>query len=286
MNFDLKKDGKRILVICIAALIMALNIKTFVRAGGLYPGGATGLTILIQRLAERFLNLSLPYTLINLLLNAVPIYIGFRFIGKKFTLYSCLMIVLTSVLTDLIPAHVITYNTLLISIFGGMINGFVISLCLSMDATTGGTDFISIYLSEKTGMDSWNLVLGINIVILSAAGIAFGWDKALYSIIFQYASTQVLHEMYKRYQKETVFIVTNRPKEICDAISEVSHHGATILRGEGSFEHTERSLVYSVVSREEGKTVLSTVKKADPDAFVNVIRTEELSGRFYQRPTE
>jgi uncharacterized membrane-anchored protein YitT (DUF2179 family) len=58
------------------------------------------------------------------------------------------------------------------------------------------------------------------------------------------------------------------------------------LRGEGSFEHTERSLVYSVVSREEGKTVLSTVKKADPDAFVNVIRTEELSGRFYQRPTE
>jgi uncharacterized membrane-anchored protein YitT (DUF2179 family) len=286
MTFDLKKDGKRILVICIAALVMALNIKTFVRAGGLYPGGATGLTILIQRLAERFLGLSLPYTLINLLLNAVPIYIGFKFIGKKFTLYSCLMIVLTSVLTDIIPAHVITYNTLLISIFGGMINGFVISLCLSMDATTGGTDFISIYLSEKTGMDSWNLVLGINIVILSAAGIAFGWDKALYSIIFQYASTQVLHEMYRRYQKETVFIVTNRPKEICDAISEVSHHGATILRGEGSFEHTERSLVYSVVSREEGKTVLSTVKKADPDAFVNVIRTEELSGRFYQRPTE
>jgi uncharacterized membrane-anchored protein YitT (DUF2179 family) len=286
MNFDLKKDGKRILVICIAALVMALNIKTFVRAGGLYPGGATGLTILIQRLAERFLNLSLPYTLINLLLNAVPIYIGFKFIGKKFTLYSCLMIVLTSVLTDIIPAHVITYNTLLISIFGGMINGFVISLCLSMDATTGGTDFISIYLSEKTGMDSWNFVLGINIVILSAAGITFGWDKALYSIIFQYASTQVLHEMYRRYQKETVFIVTNRPKEICDAISEVSHHGATILRGEGSFEHTERSLVYSVVSREEGKTVLSTVKKADPDAFVNVIRTEELSGRFYQRPTE
>jgi uncharacterized membrane-anchored protein YitT (DUF2179 family) len=286
MTFDLKKDGKRILVICIAALVMALNIKTFVRAGGLYPGGATGLTILIQRLAERFFALSLPYTLINLLLNAVPIYIGFKFIGKKFTLYSCLMIVLTSVLTDIIPAHVITYNTLLISIFGGMINGFVISLCLSMDATTGGTDFISIYLSEKTGMDSWNFVLGINIVILSAAGIAFGWDKALYSIIFQYASTQVLHEMYRRYQKETVFIVTNHPKEICDAISEVSHHGATILRGEGSFEHTERSLVYSVVSREEGKTVLSTVKKADPDAFVNVIRTEELSGRFYQRPTE
>jgi uncharacterized membrane-anchored protein YitT (DUF2179 family) len=286
MSFDLKKDGRRIIVICIAAVIMAVNIKTFVRTGGLYPGGATGLTILIQRAAEAFLGITLPYTVINLILNAGPIYIGFRFIGKKFTLYSCLMIVLTSILTDIIPAHVITYDTLLISIFGGMINGFVISLCLMMDATTGGTDFISIYFSEKTGMDSWNLVLGINIIIISAAGIMFGWDKALYSIIFQYASTQVLHVMYKRYQKQTIFIVTNHAKEVCDAIYKVSNHGATILEGEGSYEHKERDIVYSVVSGEESKKVLTAVKETDPKAFINIIKTEELSGRFYQRPTE
>ncbi len=100
MNFDIKKDSKRVVVICIASVIMAVNIKTFVRAGGLYPGGATGLTILIQAIAERFLNVTVPYTVVNLLLNMIPIYIGFRFIGKKFTLYSCVMIVLTGVLTD------------------------------------------------------------------------------------------------------------------------------------------------------------------------------------------
>jgi uncharacterized membrane-anchored protein YitT (DUF2179 family) len=286
MNFDFKKDIKRIIVICIAAFIMALNIKTFVRTGGLYPGGATGLTILIQRVGQKFWGIELPYTVINLILNAFPIYIGFKFIGKKFTLYSCLMIVLTSILTDIIPAHVITYDILLISIFGGMINGFVISLCLMMDATTGGTDFISIYFSEKTGMDSWNLVLGINIVIISLAGVMFGWDKALYSIIFQFTSTQVLHTMYKRYQKQTIFIVTNHAKEICEAIFKVSNHGATIIEGEGSYEHRERNIVYSVVSGEESKKVLAAVKEADPTAFVNVIKTQELSGRFYQRPTE
>ena len=111
MKFDVKKDGKRIVVICIAAVIMATNIKTFVRTGGLYPGGATGLTILIQEVGRIFFHVKLPYTLINLLINSVPIYIGFRFIGKKFTLYSCLMIVLTSVLTDIIPGYVITYDT-------------------------------------------------------------------------------------------------------------------------------------------------------------------------------
>ena len=198
MTFDLKKDGKRIVVICIAAVIMAVNTKTFIRTGGLYPGGVMGLTILIQAIFENF-----PFSVVNLLLNLLPIYIGFRFIGKKFTLYSCLMIVLSSILTDIIPANVITYDTLLISIFGGIISGCAISLCLMMNATTGGTDFLAIYLSEKKGVDSWNLVLGINAVIISLAGLLFGWDKALYSIIFQYASTQVLQMLYKRYQKQT-----------------------------------------------------------------------------------
>lgn len=286
MKFDVKQDVKRILVICFSAVIMAVNIKTFVRTGGLYPGGATGLTILIQRIAEIFFGITIPYTIVNLLLNAIPVYIGFRFIGKKFTLYSCLMIVLTSVLTDLIPGYVITYDTLLISIFGGMINGLVISLCLMVEATTGGTDFLAIFFSEKKGMDSFNIVLVLNIVILSLAGILFGWDKALYSIIFQYASTQVLHTLYKKYQQVTLFIVTNQPKEVCKAISVVSNHGATILEGEGSYAHCERNVVYSVVSAAENKKVIRAVKAADPSAFVNTVRTQQLSGHFYQKPAD
>lgn len=286
MKFTLKEDGKRILIIIAASLLMALNIKSFVRTGGLYPGGATGLTLLIQRIAEMFFDIAVPYTLINLLLNAFPVYIGFRYIGKKFTLYSCVMIVLTSVFTDLIPGIIITYDTLLISIFGGMINGLAISLCLLMNATSGGTDFIAIYLSEKTGMDSFNVVLYINIVILSAAGLLFGWDKALYSIIFQYASTQALHALYKKYQQQTLLIVTNQPNEICSMISDISHHGATILDGQGSYEQCSRYIVYSVVSSSESKIIMREVRKMDPHAFINLLPTEEISGRFYLQPNE
>ena len=200
MKFNAKEDIKRFLVVCLAAAVMALNIKTFVRTGGLYPGGANGLTLLIQRSAEMFLGLSLPYSIVNVLLNAVPIYIGFRFIGKKFTLLSCLEIVMASILTDLIPGYVITYDILLISVFGGLINGVCISLCLAANATTGGTDFIAIFLSEKKGIDSWNMVLGLNAIIIGIAGVLFGWDKALYSIIFQYTSTQVVHLLFKKYR--------------------------------------------------------------------------------------
>jgi uncharacterized membrane-anchored protein YitT (DUF2179 family) len=286
MSFDWKQDGKRLFVIIVASVLMALNIKTFVRTGGLYPGGVTGLTILLQTIFQQFLHISVPYTVINLLLNSVPIYIGFRFIGKKFTVYSCVQIVLTSVLTDIIPGYALTYDVLLISIFGGIISGIATSLCLMVDATTGGTDFISIYMSEKKGVDSWNLIFAINVVILSIAGILFGWDKALYSILYQYASTQVLHTLYKRYQKQTFFIVTKKAEAVCDAIYDVSRHGATILEGQGSYEQNERDVVYSVVSREEAKKVLQAVQKADGEAFINEIKTEGLTGRFYQRPTD
>lgn len=282
----MKREVRKILIIILAALLMAVNIKTFVRTGGLYPGGATGLTILIQRIAELFFHIEIPYSIVNLLLNSVPIYIGYKFIGKKFTLYSCLMIVLASVLTDLIPAYVITQDILLISIFGGILNGLAISLCLLMGATSGGTDFIAIYLSEKKGVDSFNVILGVNIVILSAAGALFGWDKALYSILFQYASTQVLHSLYKKFQQGTLFIVTDKPKEVCHAIYQISNHGATILEGEGSFENCERKVVYSVVSSAETKKVIRAVKNIDANAFINVIKTQELKGHFYQKPEE
>lgn len=100
MDKNVSKEVKRIIICCIASCIIAVNIRTFVRTGGLFPGGANGLTLLIQSIFDRYLHITIPYTAINVLLNAIPVYIGFRFIGKKFTLCSCLVIFLTGFLTD------------------------------------------------------------------------------------------------------------------------------------------------------------------------------------------
>ncbi len=286
MNQKIKTTIIRILVITIAAFGYAANVNTFVNTGDLIPGGAAGLTILLQRAAEAFLSLHIPYTVLNLAINAIPVYIGFRYIGKKFTLYSCYMIIMTGIFTDLLPSYVVTYDILLISIFGGIINGVCISLCLMVDATSGGTDFISIYFSQKTGSDSFNLVLAYNVVVIGLGGLIFGWDIALYSIIYQYASTQMIHLLYKKYQQHTLFIVTNKAAAVCQAISNISHHGATIMRGEGSYEHQERQLVYSVVSSNESQKVISAIKEVDPSAFINAIKTEQLTGRFYHQPKD
>lgn len=286
MREDLIKDIKRVIRIIIASLMIAANIKIFVNAGSLFPGGFTGLSILIQRSFDEFLGIKIPYSPVNIILNAIPAWFCFKAIGKKFTGLSCLCIVLTSIFTDIIPALPITYDVLLISIFGGIVMGAGISICLSAEATSGGTDFIAMYISQKYGKDAFSYIFTGNMVLLAIAGFLFGWDAALYSIIFQFSSTQVIHMLNKRYQKNTLLIVTSKPEEVEDAIYAITHHGATRIEAKGAYTNIERPLVYSIVSSENVKKVMTVIRKIDEDAFVNVIKTDDVEGNFYIPPMD
>lgn len=113
---------RRTCLILAGSFIMAVNLKSFVRAGGLIPGGFNGLTRLIQEISVLLWHWEPPFSVINFILNAVPVVISFKFIGKKFTGYSCLMIVVSGILTDMVPAWPVTEDILLIAIFGGLIN--------------------------------------------------------------------------------------------------------------------------------------------------------------------
>lgn len=277
---------RRTCLILAGSFIMAVNLKSFVRAGGLIPGGFNGLTRLIQEISVLLWHWEPPFSVINFILNAVPVVISFKFIGKKFTGYSCLMIVVSGILTDMVPAWPVTEDILLIAIFGGLINALAISLCLFANATSGGTDFIAIFFSERKGKETWNYILAGNVLMLAAAGFLFSWEQALYSIIFQFASTQILNGLYSRYQKLTLLIITEAPQRVYEQIKEVTHHDATLFQGVGCYEGKERKLLYSVVSRQEKRRIVSKIREIDPKAFINVVKTEQVTGRFYLRPND
>ncbi len=98
-----KTDLKEILsflLILAGSAILAINMNTFVEQGGLVPGGFSGLSKLIQRVALTFFGLKIPFTLLNVFFNAIPAMLAYRFVGKKFTILSCISIVVVSVLVD------------------------------------------------------------------------------------------------------------------------------------------------------------------------------------------
>ncbi len=283
---NILNDCRRTVLIVIAAFIMAINIKSFVRAGNLLPGGFNGLTLLIQQIGTRFWGITIPFSLVNFSLNAIPAIIAFRHIGKKFAGYSCLMIFLVGIFTDIFPGWPLTNDPLLICIFGGIINAFAVSICLRASATSGGTDFIAIFFSEKYGIETWNYIFIGNCIILLIAGYLFGWTEALYSIIFQYTSTQFLHMLYTRYQKQTLLIITSKPDEIYEQIRKNTNHDATLFKGIGCYKKHECNMLYSVVGRDEIKPMVKKIKQIDKDAFINTMNTEQITGRFYQKPND
>jgi uncharacterized membrane-anchored protein YitT (DUF2179 family) len=269
---------------------MAFDLNTFVHAGGLIPGGFTGLTLLIQESALRFGGVNLPFSLILYILNAIPAIVSFKYIGKWFTLYSVLMVILSGFFTDWMPAMFIgiiqLHDILLSAVFGGLLNAVSICLCLYAGATSGGTDFIAIFISEKFRKDAWNHILAGNCVILVLAAFLFDLNRALYSIIFQFTTTVAISGLYLGYQQKTLFIITKKSKEVYEVIRDRTNHGATSFSGIGRYEMVERVMLYSVVSAGEVNGLVAAIRQIDPDAFINVIKTEQLNGRFYQRPKD
>ena len=119
-----RKDAAAFLCILLGSLIVAVNMNTFVEQGELVPGGFTGLAKLIQRIGLSFYDVQISFTFLNVLFNAVPAVFAYRLVGKKFTILSCICLLTVSILVDELPVVPITGDILLISVFGGIINGW------------------------------------------------------------------------------------------------------------------------------------------------------------------
>ena len=261
-------DVRRIVLSILSGVVVSLNLQSFVHTGGLFPGGIAGFTVLVQETAQKFWSVTVPYGRLYLILNLFPILLAIFKIGRKF------------------PIYTITSDMLLIAVFGGVINGAAICLALAGGATTGGTDFIAIFLSERFGVDGFQCILIFNAVLLTTAGLLFGWEKALYSLIFQFASTQVIRFLNNRYKKNTLFIVTDHPKEIEACLNRDVRHGVTEMHVVGAYQGADRTMLYTVISNSELKMVLRDLHDVDPGAFINVMKTEQVSGRFYIKPND
>ena len=137
------RDIKRILLVVSGAVLMSVNINTFVHTAGLLPGGFTGVTLLLQEIIDTYAGIKVPFSVFYLIFNLVPAAVCYKVVGRKFTVYSCVMVVLSGILTDVIPGLDVTDDVLLCSVFGGIVNGCAVSLCLFADDTRGGTKFIA-----------------------------------------------------------------------------------------------------------------------------------------------
>ena len=279
-------DIKLVFISILSAAVYSFAIKNFSIPANLYPAGFSGISRIISDLLKDFYNIDISYSKFYLIFNVIVTLIVFRKIGKKFVIYSSLQFFLVSLFTSIFKQVIIVKETLLMAIFGGIINGAGVGLALSFNFSTAGFDFISIYFATKFKKDVWNYIFCVNLTILIIAGLIYGWDRALYSIIYQFASTQVIKIFHQRYTHKTLTIITKKPNEVADAILKNVRHGITEVKATGFYSKEDTTLLYTIVNSFQYKEVVKIVMTTDPHAFINIQDTLAIYGNYYQKPLD
>lgn len=268
-----------------SALLQAYVIQVFIRPSNLLSGGFTGVAILIDRIASRYGG-EFSTSLGMLVLNIPVAILCSKSISPRFTFFSMIQVFLASAFLELFHFKPLFDDLMLNVIFGGFLNGMAIAIALRGNASTGGTDFIALYVSNKTGHSIWEYVFAGNAVLLCIFGAMFGWLYAGYSILFQFISTKTISTFHHRYERVTLQVTTSRPEEIMKAYVSHFRHGISCVDAIGGYSHQRMALLHTVVSSYEVADIVMLMRSQDPHVIINAVKTENFYGGFYRAPID
>ncbi|MGL4383644.1 MAG: YitT family protein [Bacilli bacterium] len=271
-----KKKVKQYSLIIASAILQAFALNNFFETSGLLTSGVTGVAMILKILSNGKLSLSLVMLSLNL---PLAIFSYFH-IGKKFTIMSFAQVVLTSIFLPIIPVFIEIDSIMLNAIFGGAILGLGTALALESSASTGGTDFIALYISVKKQVSAGKYMMYLNGVIVLISAQFFGFEIAAYTLVSIYVGSRVIDSIHVRYQRLTVNIITSHGPEIITKMLANGVHGITKLEAEGAYSQTSKTLIYTVVSAYEITDLRDLVFEIDQNAFVNITQTISIYGKF------
>lgn len=272
--------------VTLSAALQALALSSFSVPGHIYPSGILGLSRIVSDIFVDFLNVRFSYQYLYVGINMILAVIVYRHIGKLFTIFSLIQTILASVLASLFGRYIVVNDMILIAIFGGLINGAGVGLALMHGASSGGTDFLSVYYSNKYHKSMWNQVFLFNLVLITVTGFLYGWERAAYSIIYQYMNSYMIKRMHKRYTHQAIFIITKKPQQVIDSILNKVRHGITKVEAKGAFKGEDEMLLYTVVNSFETDEVVKLALEGDPHAFIETRDTADIYGNYYQKPLD
>jgi uncharacterized membrane-anchored protein YitT (DUF2179 family) len=276
----LSKVLKRILFITLGALLVSVGLEIFLIPNHIIDGGIVGISIILSYLSDWNIGLFL------FLLNLPFVLLGYKQIGKTFALSTLLGITVMSIGTNFLhPVPGLTQDELLAAVFGGIILGIGVGLVIRYGGSLDGTEIVAILVNKKTPFSVGEIVMVCNIFILGSAGFVFGWDRAMYSLMAYYIAFKMIDLTIDGFEEsKSVWIISDKHREIGDVLLARLGRGVTYLNGEGGFSGDEKKVVFCVVTRLEEAKLKTIVEEIDPEAFLAVGTIAEVrGGRFKKR---
>lgn len=271
---------QKFIVVLIGALLNAISLNFFLIPADVYASGFAGISQLVSRITNEYTPFTISTGILLLLLNIPVAILGWRKIGKSFTLYSFISVLLMSLFLEVLPIKQVSEDLLLNSVFGGVIAALGVGITLKWGASTGGLDIIAMILSRMKDKPVGTYFFMMNAIIILTAGYLFGWEKALYTLVTLYASTRVIDAIHTRHVKLTAMIITKKAEDLKKAIHSKLVRGITTVPAKGGFTNEEKDLLLIVITRYELYDLERIIKEVDPNAFTNIVQTTGIFGFF------
>lgn len=271
---------KKYIALFIGSIITAVGLEIFLVPNKIVDGGVVGISIMAAAVTEY------PIGIFLILLNLPFLYLGYKQIGRTFALSTTFSIVSLSYwTTQFIPVEEITNDLFLAAIFGGIVTGLGVGIIIRNGGSLDGTEIVAIILDKRSGFSVGEIVMFMNLFILSAAGLLFGWNQAMYSLVAYFIIAKVIDVVIKGLDESNgVMIVTSVPDEIMEALMARLGRGVTILHGEGGYTGDPKKVLYCVVTRLEVDKLKAIVLEKDETAFVTINQVHDIvGGRFKKK---
>ncbi|MCM3601274.1 YitT family protein [Robertmurraya korlensis] len=265
--------------ITIGALLMAVGLEIFLIPNRVIDGGVTGVSIMLSHITGIKLGIFL------FLLNLPFVYLGYKQFGKTFaisTIYGIIMLSLFA--TFFHPVDPFTDDILLATIFGGIFLGIGVGLVIRNGGALDGTEILSIVISKKVPFSVGEIVMFINLFILSSAGFVYTWDRAMYSILAYVIASKAIDVVITGMEEsKSVWIISDFAHEIGDAINDRLGRGVTYLHGEGAYTGDNKKVIFCIITRLEESKMTSIVEEIDPSAFLAIADIAEVRGGRFKK---
>lgn len=266
----------KVLLMILGSVLASIGLEIFLIPNNIIDGGITGISIM----ASYITNLSLGIFI--LILNIPFLIVGYKQIGKTFALSTLFSVICLSIGVSILhPVSSITQDTLLATIFGGIILGAGVGLIIKNGGSLDGTEIIAIILDKRSGFSIGEIVMFFNLFILGASGLIFGWDRAMYSLMAYFIAFKTIDITIEGLdESKAVIIVSEKNKDISEALTDRLGRGVTLLHGEGAYKGEATNVIYVIVSRLEIAKLKGIVHGFDENALVT-IASVEASGKRY-----
>lgn len=271
---------RKYLILFIGAVITAVGLEIFLVPNNIIDGGIVGISIMASALTGQ------PLGVFLVLLNIPFLYLGYKQIGKTFAISTTFSIIVLSYWTSYFqPIPELTEDLFLAAIFGGIITGLGVGIIIRNGGSLDGTEIVAIIMDRRSGFSVGEIVMFMNLFILSSAGLVFSWDKAMYSLVAYFIIAKVIDIVIKGLDESNgVMIVTSNPDEISAALMARLGRGVTFLHGEGAYTGDPKKVLYCVVTRLEVDKLKAIVIELDENAFVTINQVHDIiGGRFKKK---